>query len=426
MTENNVLINNQTGEKARAVLISLKTPSMTDDGVEVSLDELERLLETAGGETVLRVVQSRESPDTATYIGKGKAAEVAEFIKNDGNISLAVVDNELTPSQIANLEDALDVRVIDRTMLILDIFALHATTSEGKLQVEIACLKYTAPRIIGRGKEMSRLGGGIGTRGPGESQLETDRRHLKRRITYLTERLEELERSRATKRGVREKSKIKTVAIAGYTNAGKSTLLNYLTGAGVLSEDKLFATLDPTTRRLTLPNEEEILLTDTVGFIDRLPTHLVKAFKSTLEEIKYANAIVCLVDSSEPDSERARKRKVTENLINELSGGGIEVIWCYNKADIATDTDYIPPEGVLISASTGDGVDKLLEKIAEVLSGGKRVLTFYFPHSKAAEANGLYRNAVVKSAEYDENGVTIVAECEKAVAGRYSAFVQMP
>ena len=426
MTENNVLINNQTGEKARAVLISLKTPSMTDDGVEVSLDELERLLETAGGETVLRVVQSRESPDTATYIGKGKAAEVAEFIKNDGNISLAVVDNELTPSQIANLEDALDVRVIDRTMLILDIFALHATTSEGKLQVEIACLKYTAPRIIGRGKEMSRLGGGIGTRGPGESQLETDRRHLKRRITYLTERLEELERSRATKRGVREKSKIKTVAIAGYTNAGKSTLLNYLTGAGVLSEDKLFATLDPTTRRLTLPNGEEILLTDTVGFIDRLPTHLVKAFKSTLEEIKYANAIVCLVDSSEPDSERARKRKVTENLINELSGGGIEVIWCYNKADIATDTDYIPPEGVLISASTGDGVDKLLEKIAEVLSGGKRVLTFYFPHSKAAEANGLYRNAVVKLAEYDENGVTIVAECEKAVAGRYSAFVQMP
>ncbi len=224
--------------------------------VDTSLDELESLLETAGGETVLRVTQARDYPDSRTFIGKGKAAEIAEFIKNDGTVTLVVFDNELTPSQIRNLEDVLDVQVIDRTMLILDIFALHAVTSEGKLQVEIACLRYTAPRIVGHGKEMSRLGGGIGTRGPGESQLETDRRHLQRRIEALNERLKELERIRAVKRGGREKYNMKSVAIAGYTNAGKSTLLNYLTGAGVLSENKLFATLDPTTRKLSLPTEK--------------------------------------------------------------------------------------------------------------------------------------------------------------------------
>lgn len=424
MPESNILMSNQTGEKARAVLISLKTQEITEEFSEISLDELEKLLETAGGETVLRVIQSREYPDPATYIGKGKAAEIADFIKNDGTVNLAVVDNELTPSQIKNLEDALDVRVIDRTMLILDIFALHATTGEGKLQVEIACLKYTAPRIVGHGKEMSRLGGGIGTRGPGESQLETDRRHIKRRIASLNQRLLELERTRSVKRGVREKNKIKTVAIAGYTNAGKSTLLNYLTGAGVLTEDKLFATLDPTTRKLSLPDGEDILLTDTVGFIDRLPTHLVKAFKSTLEEIKYADIIVCLVDSSEPDSERTRKRKVTEQLINELSGGGIEVIWCYNKADKAIETHLIPSEGILISASTGEGVDGLRNKIKAVLAGNKKLITFFFPHSRVSEVNTLYRNAVVKHTEYTSDGVVVTAECERDIANRYLAFVQ--
>ncbi|MBO7666105.1 MAG: GTPase HflX, partial [Clostridia bacterium] len=303
-------------------------PQMTEYEVETSLDELERLLDTAGGEAVLRVVQSRPTPDNKTFIGKGKAQEIKQVIDSEGDITLAVFDNELSPAQINNLEDALGVRVIDRTMLILDIFALHAVTAEGKLQVEIACLKYTAPRIMGKGKSLSRLGGGIGTRGPGESQLETDRRHLQRRLESLNEKLKELERTSAVKRKGREKSGIKTVAIAGYTNAGKSTLLNYLTGAGVLSEDKLFATLDPTTRRLTLPDGADVLLTDTVGFIDRLPTHLVKAFRSTLEEIKYADAVVCLIDASEPDTERVRKRAVTEQLVTELCGEQRSVIWC--------------------------------------------------------------------------------------------------
>ncbi len=423
MSENNI-ITNENGVKTRAVLVSLMTSETKPGETETSLDELESLLKTAGGETALRVVQAREFPDAKTFIGKGKAAEIAEFIKNDPTVTLAVFDNELSPTQIKNLEDALGARVIDRTMLILDIFALHAVTSEGKLQVEIACLKYTAPRMVGHGKEMSRLGGGIGTRGPGESQLETDRRHLRRRVEALNERLKDMERARSVKRGGREKYNMKTVAIAGYTNAGKSTLLNYLTGAGVLTENKLFATLDPTTRKLSLPEGDDILLTDTVGFIDRLPTHLVKAFKSTLEEIKYADAIVCLVDASEPDSERTRKRRVTESLIDELSGGGKEVIWCYNKCDNETESEFIPPEGVRISAVTGEGVDKLLLKIKDVLNGGKTTLTFFFPHSKAAEMNGLFRNSNVKSSEYTDEGALITAECERDCANRYAAFVQ--
>jgi GTP-binding protein HflX len=284
-----------------------------------SLDELARLLETAGGSEAARVIQNRVSPDKATYIGSGKVREIAEFVRNDGDISLVIFDNELTPSQIANLEREIEgARVIDRTMLILDIFALHAVTGEGKLQVEIACLRYTAPRLTGRGKELSRLGGGIGTRGPGESKLESDRRHIKRRIAALSEEIAEIERTRSVKRATRLRSGIKSAAIIGYTNAGKSTLLNTLTDAGILAEDKLFATLDPTTRRLTLPSGTEILLTDTVGFIDRLPTHLVKAFKSTLEELKYADYIILITDASEELTERERKRDVTKQLIAEL------------------------------------------------------------------------------------------------------------
>ncbi len=419
-----IITSGEEGEKTKAVLVSLFLPEMTEKEVETSLDELERLLDTAGGEAVLRVVQARPSPDNKTFIGKGKCEEIAEYIKNDGGISMAIFDNELSPSQIKNLEDALDVRVIDRTMLILDIFALHAVTGEGKLQVEIACLRYTAPRIMGKGRMLSRLGGGIGTRGPGESQLETDRRHLQRRIDALNEHLKELERTSEVKRKGRERNGMKTVAIAGYTNAGKSTLLNYLTGAGVLSEDKLFATLDPTTRKLTLPDGTDVLLTDTVGFIDRLPTHLVKAFRSTLEEIRYADVIVCLIDASEDDSERTRKKNVTLELVNELSGGEKEIIWCYNKCDNAVDTEFMMPDAVCVSARTGDGVNDLLARIKEVIDGGRKTLRFFFPHTDAGEMNRLFRMSAVIGTEYTADGAIVTATVEKEAEMRFARFVQ--
>ena len=269
----------------RTVLVGLVKKGESIDEIDASLDELEGLLKTAGGECIARLTQSKEAPDPRTMIGSGKAAELA-YLCACNDITLVVFDCELSPSQIRNLEAIVGdkVRVIDRSMLILDIFALHAVTGEGKLQVELAQLKYTAPRLMGRGTELSRLGGGIGTRGPGESQLETDRRHLQRRIKSLEDQISEIAKNRKTIRDARERSGITTVAIVGYTNAGKSTLLNHLTDAGILAEDKLFATLDPTTRKYVLPCGEEILLTDTVGFIKKLPHHLISAFHSTLEE----------------------------------------------------------------------------------------------------------------------------------------------
>lgn len=410
-------------EKTKAVLISVNE-DMTEDQVESSLDELERLLETAGGEAVARIIQNRPSPDKATYIGSGKVKEIADFIKNsEEKIELAVFDNELSPSQIANLEEGLDVRVIDRTMLILDIFALHATTGEGKLQVEIACLRYSAPRLMGKGTQMSRLGGGIGTRGPGESKLESDRRHLKRRIAALSAELEEMDKARAVKRAAREKSSIKTAAIIGYTNAGKSTLLNYLTNAGILAEDKLFATLDPTTRRLTLPSGNEILLTDTVGFIDRLPTHLIKAFKSTLDELKYADIIINLTDASEPDSERSKKQAVTEKLVEELGAKEKPMIRVFNKIDKVVDIDFIPKDALTISAINGNGVDSLLVRLDEFVSNGKKILKLFFPHAMQAKTADVYRLARVISTDFTDDGTVITAECDERAQGVFKDFI---
>lgn len=354
-------------EKTNAVLCAVDNGILDIDD---SLDELERLADTAGAVCVARLIQPREKPDIRTYIGSGKVKELADFIKaredSEDSISLVIFDDELSPSQIKNLEDELNCRVIDRTMLILDIFAKRATTAEGKLQVEIACLRYTAPRLIGKGTQLSRLAGGIGTRGPGESKLETDRRHLKRRIAALEEKITELERSRDVKRARRIKSGIKTVAIVGYTNAGKSTLMNKLTDAGILAEDKLFATLDPTTRNLRLPNGSELLLTDTVGFVSRLPHHLVKAFKSTLEEVKHSNAIIKLVDASEKEETRRMKIDVTEKLLIELGAADKSVIQVYNKCDIETDVDFIPRDAVRISSKTGKGIDTLLERLVDI------------------------------------------------------------
>jgi GTP-binding protein HflX len=302
--------------RSKAILVGIVTNGENEEA-EISMKELERLLDTAGGEVFATVIQNKSTPDPRTLIGKGKVQEIAELCENNG-VKLVIFDEELSPAQIRNLEDDIgnDVNVIDRSMLILDIFALHATSGEGKLQVELAQLKYTAPRLIGKGAELSRLGGGIGTRGPGESKLESDRRHIKRRIVALEEELEKLASTRRTMRAARDRSGLKKIALVGYTNAGKSTLLNRLTDAGILAEDKLFATLDPTTRKFELPSGETVLLTDTVGFIRKLPHHLVNAFRSTLDEAACADMIMILADASDP--EYLSQLECTEQTLEEL------------------------------------------------------------------------------------------------------------
>jgi len=422
MAEPNII---QKEEITRAVLIAVSL-GREDAECENSLAELERLLDTAGGEVAATVIQNRPHPDKATYIGSGKCEEVAELVKADPTITLAVFDNELSPSQIAAVEEIVGIRVIDRTMLILDIFALHAVTGEGKLQVEIACLRYTAPRLVGKGKMLSRQGGGIGSRGPGESKLESDRRHIRRRIEALEAELDELERTRGIKRSQRMRSGLATVAIIGYTNAGKSTLLNRLTDAGILAEDKLFATLDPTTRRLTLPGGTEVLLTDTVGFIDRLPTHLVRAFRSTLEELTYCDVILCLTDGSEEAGERTRKRAVTEKLIGELGAEDKPILEVYNKTDLVSDADkgLFPGDVLEISAVTGTGIETLLDKLEETVNGGKKILKLFFSHAQAGKAAEVYRFATVHNTEYTENGTVITALCDSRAQGMFSQFVQ--
>lgn len=405
-----------------AVLVTI-TQGRSMQQCENSLDELERLLDTAGGSAFCRVIQPYDKPKKATFIGSGKVAEIAELCRANDSINLVLFDDELAPSQISNLEKEIGVRVIDRTMLILDIFALHAVTGEGKLQVEIACLRYTAPRLVGRGRDMSRLGGGIGTRGPGESKLEIDRRRIRSRITFLEQQLDELEKNRSVKRAGRSRSGLPTAAIIGYTNAGKSTLLNYLTDAGILAEDKLFATLDPTTRILSLPSGNELLLTDTVGFIDRLPTHLIKAFKSTLEELMYADMLIMLTDYSEPESERARKRAVTTAMIAELGASDKPIIEVYNKCDSAVDADMLPSDAVCISARTGENVTQLLDRLDGIISNGKRILKLRFSYSQQSKLNELHGMAKVIETQYDGDAVTVTAECDARAQGYFKDHI---
>ena len=415
---------------SKAILVGIVTRENNAEEVEKELDELARLLDTAGGEEFARLIQNKDTPDPRTMIGSGKIAELSELCKNNG-IKLVIFDAELSPSQIRNIEDDIgdDVRCIDRSMLILDIFALHATTGEGKLQVELAQLKYTAPRLIGKGTELSRLGGGIGTRGPGESKLESDRRHMKRRITALEEELRELEKNRMTMRASRDRSQIPQIAIVGYTNAGKSTLLNTLTDAGILAENKLFATLDPTTRKLKLPSGESVLLTDTVGFIRKLPHHLVKAFKSTLDEAVYADILMIVVDAH--DDEARAQLDVTESLLAELGAAGKPTIYVYNKCDLGISSElpsYIAnnedPNRVVcaISAKSGEGVDTLLEKIETIIHAGKSRVTFVIPNSEQAALNILYKNANVESVDYGYEGVTVVAVVDQKVRGMLKKY----
>ena len=406
----------------RAILVGVVWGSETQESVDKSLDELEGLLNTAGGECVARLTQNKEAPDTRTVIGSGKAAELA-YLCACNDVTLVVFDCELSPSQIRNLEDIVGdrVRVIDRSMLILDIFALHAVTGEGKLQVELAQLKYTAPRLVGHGTELSRLGGGIGTRGPGESKLETDRRHMMRRIRALEAQIAEMDKNRKTMRASRDRSGICEVAIVGYTNAGKSTLLNRLTDAGILAEDKLFATLDPTTRKFTLPSGEAILLTDTVGFINKLPHHLIRAFRSTLEEACEADVLLILTDAS--DSNFRDQLRVTEELLTDLGAVGKPILYVFNKCDrgfaeLGRIGVEAPADNVVyISAKTGQGVNAMVARLEEIVSAGKRRVTYRIPNADGGALNTLYRFATVENVEYGADAMTVIALADAKARG---------
>ena len=431
MQELQVFNENNNNEIPKAILVNAVFRGEDRESAEISLDELERLLETAGGECVARLTQYKTAPEAATYIGSGKLEELKELCENNG-ASLVVFDTELSPSQIRNIEKEIngedtDIVVLDRSMLILDIFALHAKTGEGKLQVELALLKYTIPRLTGKGLQLSRQGGGIGTRGPGESKLESDRRHLKRRMDALENELEVLEKNRSIQRKQRDKSGLFKIAIAGYTNAGKSTFLNYLTNAGILAENKLFATLDPTTRKYTLPSGNDILLTDTVGFIRNLPHHLIKAFKSTLDEVAYSDAVLVMIDASE--SECYSQLEVTEKLLEELGATGKPILYVYNKCDVESDTLPKLKQGAgennlfFISAKTGEGIDELICRMEELANDGKTTEFFMFPHTEQGQANVLYKSAVVLDTEYLAEGVKIKATVDSKVKGILSKYL---
>lgn len=409
-------------EIENAVLVSIAESSARLAECEISLAELERLLNTAGAEAFCKVIQIKEAFDPRTCIGKGKVSEISEICHSNG-IKLVVFDFELTPAQIRNLEDDIaDVRVIDRSMLILDIFALHATSGEGKLQVELAQLKYSAPRLVGHGVDLSRQGGGIGSRGPGESKLETDRRHMRERIAGLEAKLKELEHNRMVMRSKRDRSGIAKIGIVGYTNAGKSTLLNKLTDAGVLSENKLFATLDATTRKSELPNGETVLFTDTVGFIRNLPHHLVKAFKSTLDEVVYSDLLLLVADASDPEAES--QIKVTESVIEELGAKDKPRIYVYNKCDIADMSEIYKNEDIVfISSKTGEGIDQLLDKIISELSLLKKEYLLLFPYDAQSSLNSLYKAYSVSNAEYIDKGVLVKAVLDEKGKGMYSRFI---
>ena len=426
-------INEQQVGLSRAVLVGVSTKDVSPEEVERGLDELERLLDTAGGECFARVTQAKTTLDPRTVIGSGKVAEIAALCEN--NIDLVVFDMELSPAQIRNLEDGIehDVRVLDRSMLILDIFALHAVTMEGKVQVELAQLKYTAPRLVGHGTEMSRLGGGIGTRGPGESKLESDRRHMQRRIHALEQQLEEMDKNRRTMRATRQRSGIPTVALVGYTNAGKSTLLNRLTDAGILAENKLFATLDPTTRQYTLPSGDKILLTDTVGFIRKLPHHLVSAFRSTLDEALLSDFLLIMIDASDPECKE--QLACTEALLEELGAADKPKLYVFNQCDKpeAKAAFALPGKSagqenaVFVSAKTGEGIDELLDKLTAMIHGGKTKATFVIPNAKQGAMNILYANgAAIESVDYGAECVRVVAVVDERTRGALREYDSCP
>ena len=403
----------------RALLVSVDTG---DYDADASLDELFELVKSAGAEPAFSVTQKLQRPETATFVGSGKLAEIKEICAAQ-EIDLIVVDSELSPTQIKNIENETDVRVIDRTTLILDIFALRARSKEGKLQVELAQLKYTLPRLTGKGVEMSRLGGGIGTRGPGETKLETDRRHIRRRVETLKEELADIEKHRNMLRKRREKDGVITCAIVGYTNAGKSTLMNRLTDAGVLAQDKLFATLDPTSRALKLPSGVSIMLIDTVGLVRRLPHHLVEAFRSTLEEAAQSDIIINLCDAS---SDEARVHLgVTKDLLQSLGCGDTPIITVLNKCDLLDDS--VMPQDfnsyIKISAKTGEGIDELLDTIDKNLPVRMKRVSLLVPFSSAGLISEIRQKGTLLSEEYVESGVKVEAIVDEIIYAKLNKFL---
>ncbi|HIR97697.1 MAG TPA: GTPase HflX [Candidatus Merdisoma faecalis] len=392
-------------QEEKVLLIGVSTQ---DEDMEASLDELGELADTAGAVVLGRVIQNREAAHPGTYIGKGKIEEVrllAEELGADG----VICDDELSPAQLRGLEKELELKVMDRTLVILDIFAKHATTREGKLQVEMAQLGYRLARLSGLGKSLSRLGGGIGTRGPGEKKLETDRRLIKSRLARLNRELKQMQLHRDTARKQRLERAVPVAAVVGYTNAGKSTLMNALTGAGILAQDKLFATLDPTTRRMKLPGGQELLLTDTVGFIRKLPHHLVEAFKSTLEEARYADFILHVVDSSSPQMD-AQMETVYETL-QALDITGKPVITLFNKRDLTEGTelpkDLKASRTLGISAATGEGLLKLQELLEDYLRESRVLVEKVYPYAQAGDIARIRRYAQILEEEYREDGIYV-------------------
>ena len=403
----------EIGEQQERVILFAASTNDSDD-TEESVEELKELVKTAGAETVGTVIQNRENIHPGTYLGKGKIQELKEMVWESGATGV-VCDDELSPAQLKNLEDALDTKVMDRTMIILDIFAARAKTREGKIQVELAQLRYRAVRLVGLRNSLSRL-----TRGPGETKLEVDRRRIHERISQLKSELQDVERHRDVVRKQREQSGTLTAAIVGYTNAGKSTLLNKLTGAGILAEDKLFATLDPTTRALVLPGGEKVLLTDTVGFIRKLPHHLVEAFKSTLEEAACSDIILKIADAS--DSEAAEQLSVTDEVLNDLGCGDIPQVTVYNKCDRTGVAPY-DPDVLLVSAKTGYGLDSLLAKIDEILAHRVRTIEVLLPYDKLALADVFRTRGSVLAEEYRENGVYYKATVKVDDLHRFEAYL---
>ena len=419
-------------EIERVILVGVATSD--NDDTEVSMKELAELVKTAGAKNLATVIQNREARHPGTYVGKGKIEEIRELCEQLGATGI-ICDDELSPAQMKNLEDELDCKVMDRTMLILDIFAQHAQTKEGKLQVELAQLKYRATRLIGRHRELSRvgggsfgggagasagMGGGIGTRGPGEKKLEMDRRLIKDRISQLNREIADVKKNREVARSLRERNPVPVVAIVGYTNAGKSTLLNTLTGAGILAEDKLFATLDPTTRGLSLESGQQVLFTDTVGFIRKLPHHLIDAFRSTLEEAKYADLILHVVDVSNPDVD-AQMHIVYETL-RDLGIQDKTIITAFNKQDLLpteqTMKDLKADYTIKISAKQGKGIEELLQIVEKILREQKLYVECVVPYAQAGVLQQIRKYGQLLSEEYTETGIAIKAYVPQDVYAR--------
>ena len=425
MTENRL-----EEQHERAVLVGLSCPGFhaDQDTDERTMDELRALAETAGAEAVAMTLQRRPAPDPRTFIGEGKAEEVRQLAEaNDA--SLILLDNDLSPSQTRNLEELTKCTVLDRSALILDIFAQRARTGEGKLQVELAQYQYILPRLAGMWTHLVRqtAGGGkspIGTRGPGETQLETDRRHIRQRIDKLKNELEQVRRVRAVQRRQRKKAELPLVAIVGYTNAGKSTLLNTLTGAGIEANDRLFDTLDPTTRKKRISDTQEILLSDTVGFIRKLPHHLVSAFKATLEELAYADLLLHVVDVS--DEDWPIQAETVEKVIAQLGAQDIPRLMVYNKADKCAPGAlpyFRPDEGVAISAKTGEGIDELLRTIEHALGRGRHQVRVCIPYSDGAVLDMLHREAQILSTDYAAEGTVVEAVVDEKLYGRIRDYL---